>query len=73
MSVPRRRLIRPPVVPDQANQQHQRKVQKLRDRLAHERAALTRWQTRLKRAFNSTQKCQQEIARIERQLTNLEG
>jgi chromosome segregation ATPase len=72
MSLPRRRLVRPAVIPDQANPTHQRKVQKLRERLAHERAALSRWQTRLKRAFNATQKCQQKIARIERQITNLE-
>jgi len=73
MSVPRRRLIRPAAIPDQANQHHQRKVQKLRDRLAHERIALSRWQTRLKRAFNAVERTQKRIARIERQITNLEG
>jgi septal ring factor EnvC (AmiA/AmiB activator) len=72
MPFPRRRLIRPPVL-DQAQQNHQRKTQQLRDRLAHERTTLARWQTRLKRAFNTVEKCQRNIARIERQLTTLEG
>jgi septal ring factor EnvC (AmiA/AmiB activator) len=71
MSTPRRRLIRPPEVP-QANQQHQRKAQKLRERLAHERVALTRWQARLRRSFNAVEKAQKRIARLEKQLTNLE-
>jgi hypothetical protein len=72
MSVPRRRLIRSPVHPA-SQQNHQRKVQQLRDRLAHERTTLARWQTRLKRAFNAVEKTQKRIACLERQLTNLEG
>jgi septal ring factor EnvC (AmiA/AmiB activator) len=72
MPVPRRRLIRSPALPD-SRPDRQRKVQKLRDRLAHERTTLARWQTRLKRAFNAVEKSQKRIARLERQLTNLEG
>jgi hypothetical protein len=71
-TIPRRRLIRTAVIPAPANPQQQRKVQNLRERLAHERMALARWQTRLKRAFNAVEKSQKRIARIERQLTNLE-
>ncbi len=72
MPVPRRRLIRSSVTPEQTNQQRQRKVQKLRERLERERATLARWQTRLKRAFNAVEKAQKRIGRLERQLTNRE-
>ena len=53
MPLPRRRLIRPTIVPVSPDPQRQRRTQKLRERLAHERAALARWQKRLKRAFNA--------------------
>ena len=70
-SAPRRRLIRPASVPVEVpNRSHQ--IQRLRDRLEKERAALTRWQSKLKRAFNAVEKSQKRIARIERQLTHLE-
>jgi hypothetical protein len=71
MSLPRRRLIRPALAPVVAPERP-RQLQKLRDRLEKERAALGRWQTKLKRAFNAVEKCQRRIARIERQLTHLE-
>jgi len=71
MSVPRRRLIRPPLAPT-ASPERPRNVQKLRERLEKERLALARWQTKLKRAFNATEKCQRKIARLERTITNLE-
>jgi len=73
MSSPRRRLIRPSANAEPATPQYQRQVQKLRERLDKERAALARWQKRLKRAFNAAEKCQLKIARVERQLTRLEG
>jgi exonuclease VII large subunit len=73
MVTPRRRLIRPPDIPNQTNQQRQRKIQKIRERLTRERAALKRWQTRLKRAFKAVMKAQAIIVRVEKQLTNLEG
>jgi hypothetical protein len=71
MSVPRRRIIRPAAsaAPDR---QCQAQIQKLRSRLSHERNALCRWQTRLRRAFNTVEKYQKSVARIERQLTRLE-
>ena len=71
MSLPRRRLIRPAPVPA-ATPERPRQIQKLRERLEKERTALARWQSKLKRAFNATEKCQRKIARIERQLNHLE-
>ncbi len=72
MSMPRRRLIRPDVDVEPTRSQPQRQTQKLRERLECERAALARWQKRLKRAFNAVEKCQRKIARVERQLARLE-
>lgn len=72
MSMPRRRLIRPALTPAPINPNRHRQVQKLRERLEHEHAALARWQTKLKRAFNTVEKCQKAISRIERQLTQVE-
>jgi hypothetical protein len=71
MSSPRRRIIRA-TVPTISDSQRQRQIQKLRERLEHERAALGRWQTRLKRAFNTVEKHQKAILRIERQRARLE-
>ena len=70
-AMPRRRLIRPAPVPVLDPQRH-RKAQRLRERLDHERAALARWQTRLKRAFTTVEKSQRKIARMERTLAHLE-
>jgi hypothetical protein len=72
MTTPRRRLIRPDPMPPTPGPQCQRQILRLRERLARERAALARWQSRMKRAFNAVAKCQKHIIRIERQLTNLE-
>lgn len=72
MTMPRRRLIRPALVPVVPNPQRQRQAQKMRERLEHERAALARWQTRLRRAFNAVEKCQRTIARLERKINHLE-
>jgi len=71
MSLPRRRLIRPAPVPV-ASPERPRQTQKLRERLDKERAALARWQTKLKRAFNAVEKCQRKITRVERQINHLE-
>jgi hypothetical protein len=73
MSNPRRRIIRrsPNHQPSAPNQQRQ--LLRLRSRLDQERAALARWQTRMRRAFNATLKHQKAITRIERQLAQLEG
>jgi hypothetical protein len=72
MSMPRRRIIRPApevvTAPDRSRQ-----VQRLRERLDKERMALARWQTKLKRAFNAVEKSQKKVARLERNITNLEA
>ena len=71
MSVPRRRLIRPALAPA-TDPNRPRQIQKLRERLDHERAALCRWQSKLKRAFNSVERYQRSVSRIERKITQLE-
>jgi predicted nucleic acid-binding Zn-ribbon protein len=43
-----------------------------RGRLAEEQQALSRWMTRLKRAFHSLEKHQQRVARLERQIRQVE-
>jgi hypothetical protein len=52
MTAPRRRIVRP-AVPATPSPERQLRVQKLRARLGRERAALTRWMARLKRAFHA--------------------
>jgi septal ring factor EnvC (AmiA/AmiB activator) len=69
----RRSLVRLHVPTDSTNPERQRKTQKLRERLTRERAVLARWQTRLRRAFNAVEKSQKQIARLEKQIANLEG
>src|SRR3954454_21967888 len=71
MTTPRRRIVRP-AAPATPSPEHQLRVQKLRANLERERATLTRWMGRLKRAFHAVEKSQQRIARLERQLTRME-
>lgn len=71
MSMPRRRIIRPTTIPA-VGPERSKQVQKMRDRLEKERAALARWQSKMKRAFNAVARCQARITRIERQLTHRE-
>ena len=73
MSTPRRRLVRPATSPLPPEPQDQRRIQKLRAQLEHERVALARWQKRLRRAFTTVEKLQAKVARIERNITALEG
>ena len=72
MSTPRRRLVRPAFAPSLPEPRDQRRIQKLRAQLEHERTALARWQKRFRRAFNTVEKIQQRISRLERQITRLE-
>lgn len=68
MTTTRRRVIRsPPLTVTDARQQQ--RLVKTREQLARERAALARWMSRLKRAFNAVQKHQARIGRLERRLT----
>jgi hypothetical protein len=71
MSTPRRRLVRPEAPPAR-RPNPERRVHKLRARLEAERAALARWQVKLRRAFTTVDKRQRAIARIERELARLE-
>jgi len=71
MSVPRRRLIRPALAPASVPNRL-RQIQRLRERLDHERTALARWQSKLKRAFNSVERYQRSVSRIEHKITQLE-
>ena len=72
MSTPRRRIIRPSIDATSGNQHKQRLIEKQRQRLDCERAALARWTTRLKRAFTFVEKIQRTIGRLERKITQLE-
>jgi hypothetical protein len=69
---PRRRIIRPTPPVSEVHPHHDRRQQKLRARLEKERLALSRWMTRLKRAFHSVEKIQRAILRVERQIALLE-
>ena len=71
MTAPRRRLIRPD--PPSAPSAVERQREKLRIRLEQERAALTRWFVRLKRAFHAVEKQQRCVARLERTFARQEG
>jgi hypothetical protein len=71
MSAPRRRLIR--ATPIITNHVHPRRLQRLQTRLERERDALHRWMARLKRAFHAVEKGQRIVARLEQQITRLEG
>ena len=73
MTTPRRRIIRPAPVATPSSPERSQRLQKLRGHLEQERAALRRWMTRLKRAFHAVEKSQQRIARLERQITPMEG
>jgi hypothetical protein len=72
MSTPRRQIVRPASSPTSPGPNRQHQLQKLRGRLDHERKALARWQSRLKRAFNAAEKHQRQIVRLERQITKWE-
>jgi len=67
-----RRRIQRTRVPTAAESRRQARVQKKHEQLAKEQAALKRWMTRLKRAFHTVEKQQLKIARLERQLADLE-
>jgi hypothetical protein len=74
MSTPRRRLIRPDRTPTPAPSPAavERQREKLRVRVVRERATLTRWLGRLKRAFTAFVKSERCLARLECRLARLE-
>jgi chromosome segregation ATPase len=71
MTAPRRRIVRPVGNGQTNTQQRQRQLQRLQERLEHERIALARWQKRLRRAFNTFEKLHATITRLERQIARL--
>jgi len=70
MSSPRRRIIRPSNPSQDVQQQH--RLQRLRERLVHERASLARWQKRLRRAFTTIERLHKQIDRLEHRRQKLE-
>jgi len=71
MSEPRRRIVRPTDSARDARRQCQ--LQRVRERLEHERAALTRWQRRLRRAFAKVERLHRQIDSLERRRSRLEA
>lgn len=49
------------------------RIQKAREKLDRERTLLTRWMSRLKRAFNALQKHQTHVAQLERRIRQMEN
>jgi len=71
VTTPRRRIVRPG--PPSAPPPNAHRVQKVREKLDRERAALHRWMSRLKRAFNALTKHQNHVAQLERRIRHLES
>lgn len=69
MTSVRRRVIRPSTS-SATSASH--RLAALRMKLEREQETLSRWMTRLKRAFHSFEKYQQRAARLERQIRILE-
>ncbi len=74
MTTPRRRIIRPPSqsLSTSPSPETIRKIASLNATLTRERQVLSRWMSRLKRAFHAVERQQARMARIERQLKKLE-
>jgi hypothetical protein len=72
MSTVRRRIQRPPRQPTAVDARRSSRLQIKHERLAKEPAALKRWMAKLKRSFHAVEKQQLRIARLKRQLANLE-
>ena len=73
MATPRRRLVRAAPAAEVPAASHQGRLQKLRQGLEKERAALARWMAKLRRAFHAVEKGQASLARLERRLAREEG
>ena len=71
-TTPRRRVLRP-VRPALQDVQRQQRLATKREQLHKEQQALGRWMSRLKRAFHAVEKQQNRVARIERQIAQLQG
>jgi hypothetical protein len=72
MNQPRRRLLRPSrTLADNAPRQI--KLLARRSKLEAGQECLTRWMSRLKRAFHAVEKQQQKVTRLEREITRLQS
>ena len=69
MSTPRRRIIRPIIDTTIVNHNQQRRLEKQRQRLDSERAALARWMAKLRHAFYAVEKLLGSVTRLERKVT----
>jgi len=73
MPTPRRMVLRPPrTAPTVDHQRRQDALARQRARLHKEQQALTRWMTRLKRAFHAVEKQQRRVTTLERTIARLE-
>ncbi len=71
MHQPRRRLLRPSrTLADDGPRQT--KLLARRSRLETEQQTLSRWMSRLKRAFHAVEKQQQKVTRLEREIGRLQ-
>jgi hypothetical protein len=73
MSTPRRRIVRPRTNGQTTDPQRHRQTQRLRERLAHERTALARWQKKLRRAFTKVEKLLAIVDRLEKKIARLDN
>lgn len=68
MTTIRRRVLRPAPELAASDPRERRRSERQRAQLTADRQALRRWMSRLKRAFNSVDRLQARIARLERLL-----
>ena len=71
-TTPRRRVIRPPR-PATDETKRQRKLAARRTRLQSEQQSLSRWMSRLRRAFHAVEKQKKTVARLEREIARMEN
>ena len=72
MSAARRQIIRPQAPTSESNHRLRNKA-KLSGRVESEKTALTRWMSRLKRAFHQVEKLQARLNRLQNQISKLEN
>ena len=71
MTTTRRRVLRPTstVSPDESRRL--RRLERQRSQLDSDRQAVSRWMTKLKRAFHAIERLQARMASLERQLNQM--
>jgi hypothetical protein len=72
MSRVRRRVLRSPQTTTPVDPRRHARLDKKRSQLISERAALSRWMSKLKRAFHTVEKLQAKIGRLERDIARVE-